>query len=86
MKMLRHTFVWLVSLGLVACGGGGGSEGTSPFGGGGAGGGGTGTSTVSFQGKTYYVCCSGCRDEFYATPAKYVAEFEKKRAEFNKKK
>ena len=31
MKMLRHTFVWLVSLGLAACSGGGGSEGTSPF-------------------------------------------------------
>lgn len=35
MKMLRHTFVWLVSLGLAACSGGGGSEGTSSFGGGG---------------------------------------------------
>ncbi|MEQ1683791.1 MAG: Ig-like domain-containing protein [Burkholderiaceae bacterium] len=34
MKMLRHTLVWLVSLGLVACSGGGGSEGQSPFGGG----------------------------------------------------
>jgi Bacterial Ig-like domain (group 1) len=33
MKMLRHTLVWLFSLGLVACGGGGGSEGTAPFGG-----------------------------------------------------
>lgn len=48
--------------------------------------GGAGTSTVTYQGKTYYVCCSGCRDAFYETPAKYVAEFEKKRAEFNKKK
>ncbi len=47
MKMLRHTFVWLVSLGLAACGGGGGSEGTSPFGGGGSGSGGTGTSTAA---------------------------------------
>ena len=35
MKMLRHTFVWLFSLGLAACSGGGGSEGTSPFPGGG---------------------------------------------------
>ena len=34
MKMLRHTLVWLVSLGLAASSGGGGSEGTSPFGGG----------------------------------------------------
>ena len=48
MKMLRHTFIWLVSLGLAACGGGGGSEGTSPFVGGGAGGGtGNGTSTAA---------------------------------------
>jgi Bacterial Ig-like domain (group 1) len=31
MKMLRHTLVWLVSLGLAACSGGGGSEGESPF-------------------------------------------------------
>ncbi len=41
--------------------------------------GGLGTSTVSFQGKTYYVCCSGCRTEFYENPAMYVAEYEKKR-------
>lgn len=34
MKMLRHTLVWLVSLGLAACSGGGGSEGDSAFGGG----------------------------------------------------
>jgi YHS domain-containing protein len=42
--------------------------------------GGTGTSTVSYMGKTYYVCCSGCRDEFDANPAKYVKEFEDKQA------
>ena len=47
MKMLRHTFVWLVSLGLAACSGGGGSEGDSPFGGGGSGSGGAGTSTAA---------------------------------------
>ena len=41
--------------------------------------GGLGTSTVSYQGKTYYVCCSGCRDEFNADPAKYVREFETKK-------
>lgn len=35
MTMLRHTLVWLVSLGLAACSGGGGGEGNSPFGGGG---------------------------------------------------
>lgn len=40
--------------------------------------GGLGTMAVSFNGKTYYVCCSGCRDEFNASPKKYVDEFEKK--------
>ncbi len=47
--------------------------------------GGTGTSTVSYMGKTYYVCCSGCRDEFNAQPAKYVKEYEDKLAKKNKK-
>jgi len=41
--------------------------------------GGTGTITVSFRGKTYYVCCTGCRDEFNADPAKYVKEFNEKK-------
>ena len=41
--------------------------------------GGAGTSPVSFEGKTYYVCCSGCRDEFKANPKKYVEEWEAKR-------
>jgi hypothetical protein len=40
--------------------------------------GGLGTSRVSYQGKDYYVCCSGCRDEFRANPEKYVKEFERK--------
>jgi hypothetical protein len=40
--------------------------------------GGVGTTTVSFNGKTYYVCCSGCRDEFNDNPKKYVDAFEKK--------
>ena len=30
--------------------------------------GGAGTMAVSYQGKTYYVCCSGCREEFEANP------------------
>ncbi len=34
--------------------------------------GGRGTMSVSFQGKTYYVCCSGCKDEFNADPEKYI--------------
>jgi len=39
--------------------------------------GGLGTMTVTYAGKTYYVCCSGCRDEFNANPKKYVEEYEK---------
>jgi hypothetical protein len=42
--------------------------------------GGLGTMPVTYMGKTYYVCCSGCRDEFNENPAKYVAEFEAKKA------
>lgn len=40
--------------------------------------GGVGTTAVSYNGKTYYVCCSGCRDEFNDSPKKYVDAFEKK--------
>jgi len=47
--------------------------------------GGRGTSTVMFMGKTYYVCCSGCRDEFNANAAKYVSEWEAKLAKSKKK-
>lgn len=39
--------------------------------------GGLGTIAVSYGGKTYYVCCTGCRDEFMANPKKYVEEYEK---------
>lgn len=34
--------------------------------------GGAGIMTVSYEGQTYYVCCTGCRDEFTADPKKYV--------------
>ncbi len=34
--------------------------------------GGSANIQVSYNGKTYYVCCSGCRDEFNAEPAKYT--------------
>jgi hypothetical protein len=40
--------------------------------------GGVGTRAVSFMGKTYYVCCSGCADAFAENPKKFVDEFEKK--------
>lgn len=34
--------------------------------------GGTATMSVSYQGKSYPICCTGCRDEFEADPEKYV--------------
>lgn len=34
--------------------------------------GGAGTIQVSYLGKTYYVCCSGCKEEFEANPKKYA--------------
>ena len=40
---------------------------------------GRGESTVSHQGKTYYVCCSGCRDLFLADPDGVLAEAEARR-------
>jgi len=42
--------------------------------------GGVGTMPVSYNGKTYYVCCGGCRDAFNESEAakkKFVEEFEK---------
>ena len=36
--------------------------------------GGAATITVSYQGKTYPVCCTGCRDEFNENPAKYAKQ------------
>jgi hypothetical protein len=38
--------------------------------------GGLGTMQVSHKGKTYYVCCSGCRDAFRDEPEKYIKEYE----------
>lgn len=46
--------------------------------------GGLGTTPVSYMGKTYYVCCSGCRDEFRDNPKKYVDEFEAKKGNKSK--
>ncbi|MFO0965461.1 MAG: YHS domain-containing protein [Gemmataceae bacterium] len=40
--------------------------------------GGLGTTAVSYMGKTYYVCCSGCRAEFLENPKKYIDEYEAK--------
>jgi hypothetical protein len=40
--------------------------------------GGLGTMKVTYKGKDYSVCCSGCRDEFKANPEKYIKEAETK--------
>jgi YHS domain-containing protein len=34
--------------------------------------GGAASIAVNYQGKQYFVCCTGCRDEFNASPEKYV--------------
>ena len=41
--------------------------------------GGLGTMTVVHKGKTYYVCCSGCKDAFEEDPEKYIAEAKMKK-------
>ncbi|MFQ3651715.1 MAG: YHS domain-containing protein [Gemmataceae bacterium] len=41
--------------------------------------GGRGTSTVSYMGETFYICCSGCADAFRENPKKYVDEFKAKK-------
>jgi hypothetical protein len=40
--------------------------------------GGVGTIPVMFGGKTYFVCCTGCRDAFNDNPEKFIKEFEAK--------
>ena len=35
---------------------------------------GKGTSKVSYKGKTYWVCCSGCRDAFLDDPEGVLAD------------
>ena len=37
---------------------------------------GLGTMAVSFKGKTYWVCCSGCKAAFEEEPEKWIARFE----------
>ena len=41
--------------------------------------GGLGKIPVMYMGKTYYVCCGGCKDAFNDDPAKYVKEFEERK-------
>ncbi len=40
--------------------------------------GGLGTIQVSYQGKSYWVCCTGCQAAFNEDPATWIAEFEAK--------
>jgi YHS domain-containing protein len=40
--------------------------------------GGAGTIAVTHKGKTYYVCCTGCRDAFLDDPEGTLATYEKK--------
>ena len=41
--------------------------------------GGLGTIKVEYQGKTYYVCCGGCRSAFKEDPEKFIKEYEAKK-------
>jgi hypothetical protein len=47
---------------------------------------GLGTSQVSFKGKSYWVCCSGCAAAFNDDPETWIARFEEKQKEMEKKK
>jgi hypothetical protein len=41
--------------------------------------GGLGTIAVTHNGKTYYVCCTGCRDAFNENPEKIIKEYEERK-------
>ena len=47
--------------------------------------GGRGTSQVTYKGKTYYVCCSGCRQAFDDDPEGVIADYKKRLAARKKK-
>ena len=47
--------------------------------------GGVGTMAVTHQGKTYYVCCTGCRDYFNDDPEAVIAEYRQRKEEEKKK-
>lgn len=48
--------------------------------------GGLGTRQVTYMGKTYYVCCSGCAETFKDNPEKYIKEYEAKKAKVKEQK
>lgn len=43
--------------------------------------GGLGTSTVTYKGRTFYVCCSGCKAAFDDEPERWIARLEAQKAE-----
>jgi hypothetical protein len=43
--------------------------------------GGLGTIMVSYKGKSYYVCCTGCRDAFNDDPEGILADYQKRKAD-----
>ncbi len=48
--------------------------------------GGAGTIRVSYKGKSYYVCCTGCRDAFNDDPEGILADYRARLEERKKKK
>jgi len=48
--------------------------------------GGLGTIKVTYKGTDYWVCCTGCRDEFKENPEKYTKEYQAKLAKEKEKK
>ncbi|MHC5537803.1 hypothetical protein ACYOEI_06190 [Singulisphaera rosea] len=46
---------------------------------------GRGTTPVTYKGKTYYVCCSGCRDLFNENPEAVLAEAAERQKSRDKK-
>jgi hypothetical protein len=47
--------------------------------------GGLGTIEVQYDGKSYFVCCGGCKDLFEEDPAGVLAEYRKRKAAENSK-
>ena len=43
--------------------------------------GGLGTIPVMYQGKTYYVCCTGCKEYFEENPAEVLEEYRQRQKE-----
>lgn len=42
------------------------------------------TTPVTYKGKTYYVCCGGCKDAFRAEPEKFIKEYDEYIAKLTK--